>query len=345
MPTNNHAQIRYLALDKCFSNQYKRYYIEDLIDACNTALHEFDPKTTGVKRRQIFDDIRFMESEEGWQIPLDRRRDGKKIYYRYSDPDFSINDKPLTDTEFAQLQQIISLLDRFKDIPGFDWMDELLMQLRWRFSLRGDDRKIIDFGQNQKLTGLQYLSPIFKAILHKQVLHIDYNSFKRGLMSWDIHPYYLKQYNNRWFLFGLDDKKKNIVNVAIDRISGINIAENMAYAQNKSIDFEHYFDDIIGVTFEKGERTVEKVLLKFSKNRFPYIISKPIHRSQQIINESEHVVEIDVIPNKELVALILSFGNDVEVLSPEPLKFEIATKIKNLYKKYFPVQKECTRND
>lgn len=337
MPTNNHAQIRYLTLDKCFSNQCKKYYIDDLIEACNMALHDFDPKATGVKRRQIFDDIRFMESKEGWQIPLERIRVGKKLYYRYSDPDFTINDKPLTDTEFAQLQQTIALLDRFKGMAGFDWMDEMLMQLRWRFSLRGDDRKIIDFGQNPKLMGLQFLSPIFDAILHKQVLHIDYESFKRGLLSWDIHPYFLKQYNNRWFLFGLDDDRHNIVNIAIDRITNITKVDDKHYIPNHTIDFEHYFDNIIGVTFEKGDLKVETIRLKFTESRFPYVVSKPIHHSQIVTDNEQHIVELRVIPNKELLALILSYGDDVEVLSPASLKAAIATKIENLHKKYFAV--------
>lgn len=336
MPTNNHAQIRYLTLDKCFTNQYKRYYIDDLINACNNALHDFDPKTTGVKRRQVFDDIRFMESKEGWEIPLKRIRDGKKIYYRYSDPNFTINDKPLTDNEYAQLQQTISLLDRFKNIPGFDWMDELLMQLRWRFSLKGDDRKIIDFGQNQKLEGLQYLSPLFDAILHKQVLHVGYRSYKRKDLSWDIHPYYMKQYNNRWFLFGLDDDKRVIVNVAIDRITSLETLEDKTYIPNRAIDFEHYFDDIIGVTFEKGEQKVETVKLRFSESRFPYVLSKPLHHSQAVVDKDERIIEIKVIPNKELVSLIMSFGEDIEVVSPESLRTTISTKIEQMHKNIFP---------
>lgn len=68
MATNKHATIRYHALDRCFSNWGRRYYIEDLIEACNAALNEFSGVEDGVKRRQIFDDITFMESEQGWSI-------------------------------------------------------------------------------------------------------------------------------------------------------------------------------------------------------------------------------------------------------------------------------------
>ena len=92
MPTNKNASIRYQALDKCFQRTNKKYFIEDLIEACNEALYEFNglrrntKEKSSVKRRQIFDDIKYMESEAGWQIPLERKKEGKRTYYHYSDP-------------------------------------------------------------------------------------------------------------------------------------------------------------------------------------------------------------------------------------------------------------------
>ena len=66
MATNKHAQIRYLALDKCLGNPGRRYFIEDLVKACNNAILEFTGKEEGVKKRQVYEDIKFMESERGW---------------------------------------------------------------------------------------------------------------------------------------------------------------------------------------------------------------------------------------------------------------------------------------
>ena len=95
MATNKHAVIRYQALDRCFSNFARRFYIEDLIEACNDAIYDFTGKEDGIERRQLFDDIKFMESEAGYSIVLDKVKDGKKKYYRYSDKNFSINKQPL----------------------------------------------------------------------------------------------------------------------------------------------------------------------------------------------------------------------------------------------------------
>lgn len=339
MPINKHALIRYHALDKCFGNRYKRYYIEDLIEACNNAIYELTGVSDGVKRRQIFADMVFMESPQGWNIPLDRVKDGHRVYYTYYDRDFTINEQPLSDTEIKQLRETITMLDRFKGMPGFEWMDELLSNLEYRFYLNGTHENVIGFEQNEYLTGIEYLSPIFQAIINKQVLNIDYRSFNNGkVIKWDLHPYYIKQYNTRWFLFGLSDDYHTITNVPLDRIQHIKTTEK-PYIANKDIDFREYFSNIIGVTFPP-DRSEKKILLKFSPERFPYIVSKPLHETQRIMDKEKGIIEITVIPNKELMSLIFSFAEDVDVLKPECIRTQIKEKISELSKKYFSVQKD-----
>ena len=85
MAVNKNALIRYQALDRCFRNSGRMYFWEDLLEECNKALMDFDPNSEGIQRRQLFDDIRFMESEQGWLIPLGRIQYSRKVYYRYED--------------------------------------------------------------------------------------------------------------------------------------------------------------------------------------------------------------------------------------------------------------------
>lgn len=82
--------------------------------------------------------------------------------------------------------------------------------------------------------------------------------------------------------------------------------------------------------------------MQFSKNRYPYVESKPLHETMRIVDRENCIVAIDVIPNRELEALILSYGDDVEVLEPEDFRKQIANKIKAHYHKYFAVQNDCT---
>lgn len=343
MPTNKNAAIRYQALDKCFRDHRHRYYIDDLIDACENALLYYNG-IGGVSRRQIFEDIKFMESDTGWSIPLERKKDGKKVYYRYENSDFSINKQPLTDEEAQQLQTVILTLSRFRGLPSNEWVEEVISNLEWRFNLKGKNENIIGFEQNPNLKGLEYLSDVIDAASNHQPLRIEYHNYKNGGKDilFVVHPYYVKQYNNRWFLFGLDNKRKEISNLALDRIVSIQVATDVVFIPNETIDFECYFDDIVGVSIPKDGVEKETIVLRFTKARFPYITSKPIHKSQTVINEEECTISLDVKPTRELEQQILSFGSDVEVLSPKMFREQITRKIEDIYKKYFSVQKDCT---
>lgn len=335
MATNKNATIRYRALDKCFRDYRHRYYIEDLIEKCEEELESFN-FTANVSRRQIFDDIRFMESMAGWSIPLDRLKDGKKTYYRYYEKDFTINEQPLTDEEAQQLETVILTLSRFRGLPCNEWVDEVISNLEWRFNLKGNKENVVSFEQNQDLKGLDKLSDVLDVTSNHQVVEILYHNFKNGGRDifFTVHPYYVKQFNNRWFLFGLDDKYRNIDTIALDRIVKMDVAEDIQFIPNNDIDFEHYFDDIVGVTIPDKGVEKEHIVLQFTQGRFPYVSSKPIHQSQEIVSEEDCTVSIDVRPNNELVTQILSFGPDVEVLEPQSFREQIITKVKEYNKKY-----------
>ena len=105
------------------------------------------------------------------------------------------------------------------------------------------------------------------------------------------------------------------------------------------IDFETYFDDIVGVSVFPVKK--ETIRLQFSQHRFPYVTTKAIHQSQHILDYDNRTIEINVIPNNELEALILSFGKDVEVLAPDTFRKQIQNVIRESYEKYCPVQVDC----
>ena len=343
MPTNKNASIRYQALDKCFRDRRHRYYIDDLIDKCEEALYYYNG-VGGVSRRQVFEDIKFMESDTGWSIPLERKKDGKKVYYRYEDPDFSINEQPLTDEEAQQLRTVILTLSRFRGLPSNEWIEDVISNLEWRFNLKGKSENIIGFEQNANLKGLNWLTPILDATSNHQPLKVVYRNYKNSEVEKTliVHPWYVKQYNNRWFLFALDDQRYYITNLALDRIQSLEISEDTPFMPNENINFEEYFNDVIGVTIPKDDVVKVRIVLKFSKAQFPYITSKPLHQSQAIISEDDCTLAIEVRPTYELDQLILSFGPDIEVLEPTEYREYIKRKIEENLKNYLPMQKGCT---
>ena len=304
MPTNKNALLRYQILDRCFSNRHRKYTIEDLVDAVNEAL--YDMYGSEVSVRQIRDDIKYMRDRVSYDAPIEAIPfDGKRCYYRYTDPDFTIFNNELTVEEVTKLSSTINMLGRYRGGAN-RWLEEVISNLEFRFGIKTNREHIVSFEQNDQLRGL-------------------------------------KQYNNRWFLFGLEQTPfgDRIANRPLDRIVKFSIA-NVPFIPNTTIDFTTYFDDVVGVSIPEDCVGKETVVLKFAPERFPYAVSKPIHHSQKILSEDDCILQIEVRPNKELESVIFSYFPHVEVLAPASLREEFKEKIENNLKKYMTVQKGCT---
>ena len=319
MATNKHALIRYNALDRCFAQKGKRYFWEDLLEVCNEALEEISGEGKGIAKRQLMFDIRVMESEQGWSIPLDRHKEGKRVWYRYSDPEFSISKRPLNEEEADQLKAALMTLSRFKGMPQFQWVDELTARLEAGFGLRQGAESIIEFEENPYLKGSEHITTLFHAILGEQVQQVIYQGFKQPEpVQHRIHPYYLKQYNNRWFLFGWEEEGARLTTMALDRIHTI-VPATGKYRKN-IVDYAEYFEDIVGVSMPESD--AELVELVITPKRWPYIETKPLHGSQKLLVQKDtgiHV-QLEVKLNFELETLLLSYGEDVCVVKPEALR-------------------------
>jgi len=334
MATNKNAILRYIALDRCFRNRSRRFDITALVDVCNEALLDIDPSSSGIRKRQVYDDIKFMRDSRGYDAAIESFKEGKKAYYRYTDPEYSINKKPLTEHEAIQLKESLLTISRFKGLPQFEWIHELISRLEQSFHLKSE-KEVIGFDDNPYLIGRENISELFNAIVNRHVLSIKYQPFNHEKkLNIEIHPYYLKQYNNRWFLLGLNSDEERITNLALDRIIGIEPSQS-SFIPNTEIDFEEFFENIVGVSNpEKGKP--EKINLKIERNQWNYIKTKPIHGSQKKKDETKEyvIIELELIPNFEFESVILSFGETIEIISPEHLRSRINDRISTMFKKY-----------
>ena len=334
MPINKNALLRYQILDRCFSDRHRRYEIEDLVDKVNDALLDMYGKT--VSLRQIRADISYMRDRVSYNAPIVAIPiEGRRCYYTYEDSDFSIFSSELSVEEVKNLLSTIDMLGRYRS-PKNVWLEEVISSLELRFGIKANRDKVVSFEQNDQLKGLEFLSDLIDAIINHQPLKMTYRPYKGVEQTMVIHPHYLKQYNTRWFLFGLEDHGEygmSPVNKALDRIVKFTVAK-VPFVENKQIDYETYFNDIVGVTHDRRHPDIEHVVLRFAKERFPYAVSKPIHQSQQIVNAEEGILSIDVRVNRELEQNIFSFGQKVEVLSPEWFRNQIKEKYKEIVKIY-----------
>ena len=332
-----HPLTRFRILDRCLNDRQWRYNIDDLLEACNDKLELLC--IVPVSKRQIYSDLEYMKSDKGFKAPIKSYQYGTRKYLRYSH-DFSIMATPISETELSQLQVAVSSLQKYRGLPFYDWIDELLTKLQFRLGIRHDDQNIIGFEQNKEMIGLRFLSDIINYSLKHMAISVVYKPYNKDEMVWTIHPYYLKQYNNRWFLLGWNEMYDDLSIVPLDRIQLVEQSDKK-FRPNRNVDFDQYFNNIIGVSIEEKAVPTE-IVLQFSKDRLPYVLSKPLHHSQSLVDEEKAIVAIKVVPNKELLSQILWFGDDVEIISPGAIREQISKKIELMSKKYLDVKQDCT---
>jgi len=333
MATNRHAQIRYTILDRCFSNFNRLYVYEALLKEVNTVL--YDIGSDGIKLRQLQYDIDHMKSDEGWAIELDETlKVGRKKAFRYVEKNFSIANHPLNVNDVEQLETTIAILSRYKHREEFSWLEEFIPRMVLSFDLVDQgENGIISYQENFYLKGKEFIGILFNLILKKKKVKLIYEPYGKPKQEANVNPYHLKQYNNRWFLLCYNEEYQSISNYSLDRINHVEELEE-SFEPN-TIDWVDYFHDIIGVT-KPENGVVEEVVLKFSENRINYVLTKPLHGSQRPFrtDESGNSILIEVIPNRELYQLILSFGSDLEVLQPQGVKDNLKTIVRKMNEKY-----------
>lgn len=332
MPKNKNATIRYRVLDRCFRNRRRLFFIDDLVEACNEELMAYDGSS--VSKRQVQQDIIFLESDAGGAIDLERCRDGHKVYYRYRDPDFSILNLPMSQEEAEQLSDTIQMLSRFNGLPQFTWMDEVLVRLKDSFQLDGTVSGSVAFAQNPDLKGIELFSPLFDAIVKKQVLSIKYHRFGKPSSVRIVHPYQLRQYNNRWFLVGLEERllpRIPLAIIPIDRIDEFKVDEDAIFQEYRGADFDDFFYDIVGVSLHPEGRK-ERVVIKAFFPAASYIETKPIHPSQRILERGDGYIlfQLDVIPNYELETQLIAYADQAEIIEPIGIRSSINERAKRI---------------
>ncbi|TMM52029.1 WYL domain-containing protein [Maribacter algarum] len=335
MALNKNALIRYKTIDKCLQNNYRQWTLNDLIEACSDALYEYEGREVNVSKRTVQLDIQLMRSDKlGYNAPIVAY---DKKYYKYEDEDYSITDIPITENDMNVLSETVEMLKQFKDFSLFSELGGIIQRLEDKvYTEKTHQSSIIHLDKNENLKGLHWLDELYQAIQKKVVLKVEYKSFKAATANViTFHPCLLKEFNNRWFLIGMGNKNKGIVNLALDRIISIDYDFKTPYS-NYEFDADSFYKDVVGVTVNQGERA-SNIKLWIDKYNAPYVVTKPLHHSQLIEKENEDgsiEVNIKVKINFELERLILGFGDAIEVIQPERLRKRISQKLdraKSLY--------------
>ena len=338
MPINRNTLLRYKTIDRML-RRGRRVTLDELIDACNDALYEANGYGD-VSRRTIQHDIQEMRYSQalGYYAPITVV---DKKYYKYDEYGYSITQMPISAEDMMQLAEAVDLLKQMSSFKGFDGVEDVVNRLEdYVASMRYKREPAILLESNERLRGLEHISVLHDAIIQKEPVTITYKSFHSAdAQTFCFSPYILKEFRNRWFVFGKrhDSDETPIFNLALDRIENIDDAPmGERYLKDDTFSPKDFFQDMIGVT-RNMESAVEHVMFIASASEAPYIKTKPLHQSQrelQTLDDGSVLFSIDVILNHELERDLLGYGEWITVLSPASLAERMQERLKTSLKNY-----------
>jgi len=190
----------------------------------------------------------------------------------------------------------------------------------------------IDFDRSSIHLNNDVLGKILTSIVDRRKISFDHQNFwQKDTKRIGLYPHLLKQYQNRWYVFGCFPTGE-FRSFGLERISNIKVLSETFKPKMKHP--KNAFDEVVGLVYSQSE--VENVVLSFTAEQGKYIKTQPLHSTQKIIidDQTELRIQLNVRPNYELQEQILKQGDRVKVMEPEWLKQEIVERLRRALGRY-----------
>ena len=343
MPVYKDAMARYRIIDRMLADPNRDYTTAQITDA---VLKE----CPHVSLRMVQKDIKALEEEFGKERV---RNAGGRGTVRYADQSEPLFYQELTRDEEEVLREVLRSLGQFDGLDNFTWLDLLKKKLEMKDE--ASQRPVISFSKNE---GLQIpdtlLGRLFSAISSRKVLRITYTPFNQPPRQFIVHPYQLRQFNDRWFLLCSPDgdeihpfSAEFIATFALDRMdSKFEYVDDIPFIDTV-VDLKSRYDEIVGVTFYKDIEP-EEIVFAVHKVSVNYVKTKYIHITQMELGaqwaddyKSSYpslkdwtFFSIECRPNTELLSRFASYGQNLVVVSPDSVRQEMGRLLKKAAENY-----------
>jgi len=330
MPLTKNAQLRIEVIDEIFRG-INRYDFGDLLKKVNAVLSRSG--TPAIGEKTLYNDLKYLREEKG--APIHRPNASDKKYY-YTEK-FSIKTPLLDYEEIEYLKQVALIIRRLSPAHSGDEFNQIIAKLdNTVHTVSEMGESIIEIEAHTQSSGIHWYNTLFYAIKDKSPLRLSYKPYhKEEAREFVFHPYLLKQYRSRWFLFGREGNKEYVANLGLDRI--VSIRNSAAtFIENDLFSADNYFNHLIGVS-KPREGEIVDITLRVEAESVPYILSKPIHKLQKTIKSFKNgdmLVKIPLYINYELISTILGYQNTVEVVAPKELRKEVLEILQKGVKKH-----------
>lgn len=198
--------------------------------------------------------------------------------------------------------------------------------------------KYLSPDSSEHLTGIELIEPLLTALKSNQIITFNHLNFQTGeAKQITLRPYLLKEYQNRWFLFGEHEKYGDFRIFGIERISDIVLTGNY-FEPYEGFDPKKNFENIIGITlrpFEK-DQPEQDFVLSMSEEQGRYFKSLPWHPSYAVLvdGNNEFRVKLHLLPNYEFLQQLYRYCDKITVIEPQWLRDHLREKFRTSSEKY-----------
>ena len=295
----NLTQVRRISLLLAFLKRNPYQTKEEILDY-------FEENDKGFNERTLYRLNQTLSRDFGIEIVFDYNYDGY-----YFDEDKSTNPEA-----FLSLLEILVTAELFST----------------NFKEKNNALSYVEFENRAAIETLPNFKTVLNAIQLQLPINFNHHSFyhlKEEIYT--LKPYFLKQYQNRWYVIG--ETEKGYRTFGIDRIENITIGTKKF--KPKTEEAKDKFSHVIGLNYV--DHKMETIKLSFNISQKPYLISLPLHSSQKEVNpdnETSFAIELLIHPNFEFRQQILKYGSLVKVLEPQWLAKEIKEEHLKAFESY-----------
>lgn len=268
------------------------------------------------------------------QLGITKSKISERTFYRLVDKlfiiygikitfDYSIGGYFLDENESSNTESFLSHLEILATA-------ELFVS---NFQDKVNPLSLVEFESKAVIEAVPNFKIVLEAIQQNLPITFSHNSFYHDKQAdYTVKPYFLKQYQNRWYVVG--ETAKGYRTFGMDRIENIKVGTKKF--KPKTEEAKDKFRNVVGLNYV--DHKLEKIQLSFQASQKPYLESLPLHRSQKEINPDNGKtfdIELLIHPNFEFRQQILKYGSLVKVEEPKWLAEEIKEELRKGYDRYF----------
>ncbi len=336
MPHIKNTLFRHRIIDKCLRNPYKPFPSkQELRVACEEELFGSEDGSN-ICDSTIEKDLFAMRQEYDAPIKYSKLNKG----YYYEDPEFTINDVPLNESDLDAVRFAANTLLQFKDVELFREFGNAIDKIVDRVALSTQAKQqpelneFVQFETAVSIGGGEFLPDLLSAIQKSVAVYFEYENFNsKTVKPRKVCPLLLKEYRNRWYLISYDLVKDRITTYALERMRNLELSEEKVVKPHtfNPTDFFRY-----SVGISTSESAPELVEFTASEVASKYLETQPLHHSQQPIKTTEKgtVFQLEVFVSEELIRSVLSFGGEITIHKPNSLAEEIKTRLGEMVRNY-----------